>query len=279
MKTHKPGKSKRICAPIVIAVLATGIGPVGAAALADDTGRNGIDLEAMSEDIEVMARILTKAVGANYQRITGQPAGLPRITIGDKDEDADDVTTQFLDARGNVDLALSHYALALGGTAPDLNIRGFYVPDSGVVFAMDIAVRTALATESEDEDAADDMWKMTEKEVRKGESYVPRPTKESRGRTVLDPQAVELAAETLVKAVAKHGSNMDQLHPGEAITLAVRFRASTAVPFQPDRWFFTAFKAARRRVVIQVPVETIHDFAAGRIDPEDVVSSCRVTKY
>ncbi len=273
MKHHTLVVPQRMLAAVVVMACLAGPG----FAYSDDTGHNGVDYAAMSEDIDVMARILTKAVGAKYQQISGQPVGFPLIEVEGEDKDSNDMTLQL--RTGKVGAAYSQYALAAAISAPDLNIRGFYVPQSGVVFALDISVRTALVTESGDKTSPEDEWQRTEREVRKGETFVTPPSKESQRRAVVNPEAVELAAETLMKAVAKHGSNMEQLYPGETITLAVRFRASTAVPFEPERWFFTAFKAAPRRVVIQIPVEAIHDYAAGKIDPEGVVRRSQVTKY
>jgi hypothetical protein len=253
--------------------------------LADGPGGNGVDFAAMAEDLEIMGRILSKSIAANSQAIAGAALGTwvapfvhlaPRIEVEDGDKS---IQTVVLGEDGaELDSARALFS-AYSSWASDLNVRGFYVPDSGALFTLEVMTRTSVVTETQDEDAPADLWADVERQVRRGDAQLAGVSKKLRKKAVLDPHAVDLVVESLLTAVAKHGAHIEQLAPPETVTVAVRLKPSrTALFGAVDDWA-ASVTCAPLRVVIQVPVEAIQAHADGTADLDEVKERSRITKY
>lgn len=283
MTSHAHNFSPGVFFALAVTALMVGSSPADIAAQAIDPGGEGIDLAAMTEDVEIMGRILTKAVAVHYAGISGTTVQFPQPSPKKRAGSASGkalVTT----------LGLYNRVLADRVSTPDLNMRGFYVPGSGVFFVFDVRARTVLMAKTEKEEAKGDLWEKTEEEVRKGETYVFVDSDKSQQRTAIDPEAVDTTVDLLLAAVARHGRHIEQLVPGDSITLAVRIRPHRGVTWGPDSALFAepAYfvvsnvwigDVAPQQVIIQVPVAAIEDHPAGEIDLEALKEQTRITRY
>jgi hypothetical protein len=260
----------------MVAAMFVGTAGPGAAAGADAIDESGFDYAAMAEDIEVMGRILTKSLRARYEKISGTAHPFVSNTLGDTGDSSGK----------HVELALDSYRYAVAGldSTPDLNMRGFYVPGSGLLFALDISARTTMVEESPEKEPQADLWEETEQEVRSGKARVLPVSEEPQQKRIIDPGAVDMTVDKLLTALAQHGSKVDQLDSDDSITLAIRFRPSQSIVWGSSATLFALGSAATshaapQRVIIQVPLATIRDHAGGRKDLETFKQRARITKY
>jgi hypothetical protein len=264
--------------PLAIAALAASSGRLDTVARAIEPDKNRIDWPNMIEDIEIMGRILVKSLEPHYHKLTGSNKPFQRFGSAKDDESSDDTSVGL--AHGYA-YALGFYTQSLADVfgTPDLNVRGFYIPDTGVFYSLEVAVPTVLVAETEKTDVPVNLWKSTEDEVRRGGPVVPPDRKKTRHKATLDRGTVNITADSLLTAVIEHGANIDQLSRSDTITVAVRFQPAQTMLSAPMTDIFTTVSASPQRTIIQVPVSAIHDHAAGKKELERVKELTRTTHY
>lgn len=212
--------------------------------------------EATAEDVEVMRRLLVRSMGEALGTTSAPPAAGavwsysarwehdPRFL---EDADRDDLLA-FTRAAGRY----TNSAAAAGRVE---HSRGFHVPGSGVIYALDLVVPTRrVPTEAEGEQQeekengrSEDLWDATEREVR---GQAP-PQEDSEGaalraysravllseawnqgrkfRTELDPVTLDAVVDAVLATLASHGSRMEGLGDDETITVAIHVTAGGTV--------------------------------------------------
>jgi hypothetical protein len=247
----------------------------------DDAG--AVDLAAMAEDIQIMQRVIARTLQDHLEEegtaATSADPGVLLAKMADE-EDAERAS------------ALSLYAAA-GSTAQlwtrslDLDVMGYYVPGTGVVFTLKLPVPVKEVDVAE-EDSKPDLWKQIESQVRGTGSPTirlgrpPKPVK----HVTLDAGALDRAVDALVKTVGEYGARIEQLGGDESIILTARVRMQPSRP-SAEKLLATTYtvlyqwipQATADRVIIKVPVADARAFREGQVDLTAFKERCRIVKY
>jgi hypothetical protein len=254
-------------------------------ALAQTDGK-GIDLKAMREDVEVMRRLLSKAltkqtdtngaywlntrpVGGGHGSGGGGGTGGGTTAAGGLGGDSKDVY-QLYDSLALLDGTLRSQA------------QGFYVPQTGAVFSLVLSapVKEVAEKESRREKTAkaDDEWDRTRQEVRGGGSggTAALGKVELRGRKwALDSEAIESAIDAVLGVIAEHGRKIRELESSDAIVVALRFEPMQGAwqsegGSSPENLFSYVEQrsAPAQCVVVRVPVAVLDENKDRKIDRE-----------
>ncbi len=178
-------------------------------------------LEEVAEDVEILRRLLVQA-------LEPERSG----TLFDPDTGA--LSLMGLTASQSV---VTYYA----GSQRAGRSRGFRVPGNGVFYSFDLELPVALEQEAASREgstaAQDDDWERTRREVRGGTSEDTRAVYQiyfdaalragSQGRWGIDPKAREEAVDAVLRILAKHGSRLRGIAPGETIVVALFIEGSS----------------------------------------------------
>jgi hypothetical protein len=245
-------------------VLVPGLWPAGAQDNGSDDGSNGPDLGVLAEQIEIMRRVLVRALlekSVDYAT-NRYGSAVDFVARGKKLGAAyEDLSTTFNTARGLYSNALVH-------------ARGYYLPGQGVVYTVDLYIPVKQVSEPPAE--VKDAWEEARKEVERGKNAkVVNYLMQSRGRTrkILDPDAIEKGEDVLLGTLGKHASKMSKLPDGETITLAIYLKPGTS-PF-----ISTKARDWKQHVIIQAPKRELTAYGDRRCSLHDLKKRVRVTRY
>jgi hypothetical protein len=258
-----------------------------------------LDYAAMAEDIEIMQRIINDALRERFQPTVYAGDGrtaellLPDVIpefqlinrLGRKKTRIDkaDAATLYKLSRPSIDTGTWVTAWST-----DFDIRGFYIPGSGVVYTLEFPVRAGEFEAVEQRaDAKEDDWARAEREVRgggAGTTWKVRTAK-SRKRCTIDRDDLNATIRTLLEAVGKYGARIEHLGADEAIIIAAEVTGRSGIPaaaqvvFFPDVIPLIEIDMAKHRVIIEVPVGAIKDYDSGLIDLDTLEKRAKVTTY
>jgi hypothetical protein len=228
------------------------------------------EYEALTRDIEVMRRVLEKALRAH---LAPPPAA---------------------DAEGSAETGLAGESWTVGGTSPDaisfvwgpgtilrgLRSQGFFVPGTGAMFVLEVPVPMREIDAQGMEKPPANLWEETEKEIGRG-ALVRTSRKEAPVVRVLDSEAVDGVIDRLLATVSSYGGNIENLRPSERVILFVTFVGSgrTASGEDAAKLLSEIYGASGRRptedVVLQIPVESIRP----DVDPVTLRRECRIDRF
>lgn len=263
-----------------------------AAAWESPTGDAETDYTAVAEDIEIMQRILQKALQTHLAgRVTwfGAPKKDDTWTTVPGD-DRRDTATDDLSAAHLYALGAHHFPRA--AASRDFNMRGYYVPGTGVLYTLEFTAQTRQAAETEDEDreqVQDDLWKQIEGEVRGGRRPVTSPkgdffAEAKTQRYEIDPDDLNSTIEVLIKTVGQYAPRIECLGAEDFVILAAHVEPwnplDTALQFELGFAYHVTIRLSPAyRVIIKIPVAAIEDYERGKANLETLVNRCDITRY
>lgn len=273
------------CAATLLLLISTG----GWRAAAQD---DDFDFATMAEDIEVMQRVLGKALAEHYSagRPLANAAALnawKRLATGrppaEGKGDQDAASTMRL-----YGLA-TQYMTQTALHTPNLNIAGYYVPGVGVVFTLDLPVATKKVDVEPAETPKSDLWDQSEGELRGATSnetlwFAGQAKKRA---IALDDEALDKAVGVLIKTVGRYGSRIEQLSQGESIIIAARVSGRTTLASN-DRNLIATYNLVTgwagqgglsERLIVNVPVAALRSFAGGKLDRSELRERAEITRY
>ena len=255
----------------------------------DAEDRKGNELDAIAEDIEVMQRLLGKALSRHYgakadageETVLGSLPQFGRFSDARKSQGDEDHLLAWYHS-----LAASNFSIAR--QTKTFAVAGYYVPGSGAFFTLSLPASVTEADPSPEQDKVkDDLWSQTEGEVRGTNRHYAwihgaEPTK----TVVLDEGALNETVDVLLEAVAKYGSRIEGLSAGDSIVLAARVQPEGARAWA-NATLFAAYAApcgtvagpGSYRVIIQIPVSAVRDFSNDKIDLNTLRQRSEITRY
>ena len=268
--------------------LLAGVAP----ATAQDAGSGSVDFDALSEDIEIMRRVLDKALKNHTKKL---------IAKAGEDDDEQGVSPDevaVLDESGNTintALALSYYKLALGnarlpGYTIRTNIEGFLLPGTGVLYTLDVpAVLKEVDPPKDDRESKDDLWNSVKEDLQESKSNLwrSRGIKARKSMTV-DEEDLDQTIELLIDTILDYGSRIEQLSAGDSIILAGRLKyrqpaVSTSGITQGGYGVGTLWYGdtaqSRQRIIVKVPVSAVQAFKDGGISRKTCRERAEITRY
>ncbi len=270
---------------------------VTSGALGIDVGSKGDDNEGLggiAEDIEIMQRLLGKALSSHY----GGKAGLARNTAlgmayqaGQSLDRANLKITNdpVSDERVAALYAIGAYQNAgLAMRSGRFDVTGYYVAGVGAMFTFKLPVSFREAEASpEGEEAEDDPWTQTEGEVR-GTRHAGLRISGARLRKnmVLDESALNESIDVLLEAVGKFGLRIEGLSASDSIVLAARLEGAgvttwtNALVLNMARGnLAAALSPGAFRVTVRIPVSAIREFADDDGDLQSLRERSEITRY
>lgn len=194
---------------------------------------NDTDPAAIAEEIEIMRRVLVRSLLAS-----------------DLDNKSMDALTQFQRAAAKQ----SFYHTHSGATASN----GFYLPGVGVIYSMQVRVKTRNVVE-QPKDGEADAWEAAKRSLDGSSTGLIEAhlTRGARTRRVIDEASVDRAVDTLLRVLAKHAVRMEHLSDSESIVLALQLK--------PDR---RGRKSYKTRLVLRLQKRDLINASADRRAPE-----------
>ncbi len=265
--------------------LLAGVGP----AAAQDAGSGSVDFDALSEDIEIMRRVLEKALKNHTKKL---------IAKSGEDDDEQVVSPEevaVLDESGNTintALALSYYKLALGnarlpGYTIRTNIEGFLLPGTGVLYTLDVpAVLKEVDPPKDDRESKDDLWNSVKEDLQESKSNLwrSRGIKARKSMTV-DEEDLDQTIELLIDTILDYGSRIEQLSAGDSIILAGRLKyrqpvvSTSGLTVRPFRAWRGDTVQSGQRIIVKVPVSAVQAFKDGGISRKTGRERAEITRY
>jgi len=253
---------------VILLVLPLVLVPSASRAGAQDNGSgdgsSGPDLKGLSEQIEIMRRVLVRALlekSADYAT-NRYGSAVDFVARGKKLEaEYKNLATTFNWTRGLYSNALVH-------------ARGYYLPGQGALYTVDLCIPVKQVAEPREE--TKDAWEEARTEVQRGKNaeWVEYLTqKRGRTRQILDPDAIEKGESVLLGTLGKHASKMSKLPDGEVITLAIHLNPGTT-PFVTPKdhdW--------KMHIIIQAPKRELVAFGERRCSLHDLRKRVRYTRY
>jgi len=203
----------------------------------------------LRQDVEIMQRVLEKAA---------------RIQLQNASEGED----PFLSATGDAALgAVYAYRGLLTGVA--LRSDGFYLPGTGILFALSVPV-PMRETPGAKEMTPEDLWQAAEREVRSGRT-IPLPKDADAVVWTLEPAAADGTIRALLEAALLHGHRIRGLGPGEGILLHIRLvgrevRGASGQDSLDSLFTRMSSRPASEDVMVRIPVELLARAAAADRD-------------
>lgn len=250
----------------------------------------GTDLVAMSEDIEIMERILNKALARHFGRIEKRYAELAPENVAPTSDEPDDTWRATAFYR----LATTNYQKSFLRSA-NLKVEGFYVPGTGVFFTLDLPTKLEeVDPPVEQEKTDEDLWKETEGELHRGAAsalFSRQSNKKKQTRYILDQADLKRHSDVLLETIGKYGTRIEQLSTGDSIVLAVRIKAKA--PPRPKTDLTAAYNLALlqsswaggrpHRLVMRIPISAIRNYQrsqeAGRAGLSDLRKATEIVHY
>ncbi len=266
----------------VLAALLTG--PAAA-----QSGRNGeeIDVRAIAEDIEIMERIIGKALAKHFADAAKKA-----------DESEPENITAVLEDSSRVATAEAFYALTLASGArqarrSDFKVEGFYVPGVGAMFTLNLPTLLEEVDPPKEEDkSTGDLWTEAEDELRGKASASAwlvrsRSTQAHRRKYAVDQEDLDSHLDTLFRTIGKYGSRIEQLGAGDAIVLAIRVKGRTptgkgvnlATSYRHLLFTSTGSRTTSDRVVVRIPMSAVKTYESGRSGLRDIKQASDVAQY
>ncbi len=254
-------------------------------------GNGSTDLAAaayreMIEDIEVMRRILHKSLIQHLARKKDVAADTAKIKDGE-------TVAYTYDEKSDKNIPLvSHLflekAMYNSYKQGNLDLRGYYIPGSGVVYSLQVGVPAREEPAAEGKENPGDLWETTESEIRRGEASHSRKTKKTK-TFVIDEKAVDAVIDHLITTVAKHASNMEHLHSSDQITLLIDFKGRTSLNQVAritgetalqlySEWAADSSPGINQDVILQMQVSFLPSYKSTG-DIEVVKRAMRISRY
>jgi hypothetical protein len=259
-------------------LLATGI-LLSTAFLA--TGRaedgSGVDYDAMAEDIEIMRRVLRKALTEHHAPTDRDKAPEPEESLNKK-----------LTTPGAVeDSALLFYTMATkesAQTRPNYRLEGFYVPGTGALYTLNLPVAVSVA-DGEDALSEHDLWTQTRAELNHRDGVRLWSTQRSQIEWEIDSTRYRETLRVLIETIGRYAGRMEQLASDEAVVVVARLQYSPPADAHVGdhlllgSYFAASGQSTAQRVVVRVPVSAIRDFDADRLEVDELVRRCDIITY
>ncbi len=268
---------------------------VTSGALGFDVSGKGDETEGLggiAEDIEIMQRLLGKALSCHYGGKAGRAGdnALSRIpwaglALDRPDSQKDDEQVALLytiaaNQRANLTMRSGRF-----------DVTGYYVAGVGALFTFKLPVSLREAESSpEGEEAKDDLWAQTEGEVR----GTHRPGLRTSGvrlrkNMVLDESALNESIDVLLEAVGKFGLRIEGLSTNDSIVLAARLEGAGAIAWANELSLNIARgrylnalgigASGAYRVTVRIPVSAIREFEDGDSDLRTLRQRSEITRY
>ena len=219
---------------------------VTSGALGFDVSGKGDEKEGLggiAEDIEIMQRLLGKALSRHYGGKAGR-AGDNTLNLVPWARSALDPTgSKTKDEEVALLYALSANQRArLVSRSNRFNVTGYYVAGVGALFTFKLPVSLKEAESSpEREEAKDDLWAQTEGEVRGTHQPGLRiGGVRTRKNMVLDESALDESIDVLLEAVGKFGLRIEGLSTNDSIVLAARLEGAGVIAWTNELLLNTA---------------------------------------
>ena len=260
-------------------------GPAAAQPARD--GEEPTGFAAVAEDIEVMERIIGKALAKHFADAAKKA-----------DDSEPENMTAVLEDPSRVATAEAFYALTLasGGRQTrrsDFNVEGFYVPGVGAMFTLNLPTLLEEVDPPKEEDkSTGDLWTEAEDELRgktSGAAWgVQTPlTKARRRKYAVDQEDLDSHLDTLFRTIGKYGSRIEQLGAGDAIVLAIRVKGRTptgkgaglAGSYRQLLFTSTGSRTTSDRVVVRIPMSAVKTYESGRSGLSDIKQASDVAQY
>lgn len=248
--------------------------------------REATDVGSIAEDIEIMERIIAKALAKHF-------ADAAKAT---DESDPESITAVLESSR--VQTAEAFYALTLASGArqtrrSDFNVEGFYVPGVGAMFTLNLPTLLEEVDPPKEEDkSTGDLWTEAEDELRGKTSGAPwgvrTPFKKARRRKyAVDQEDLDSHLDTLFRTIGKYGSRIEQLGAGDAIVLAIRIKGRTptgkgvnlAGSYRQLLFTSTGSRTTSDRVVVRIPMSAVKTYESGRSGLRDIKQASDVAQY
>ena len=265
---------------------------VTSGALGFDVSGKGDEKEGLggiAEDIEIMQRLLGKALSRHYDGNAGRAGdnalGMVPLVARALDTSAQQIANELVKAR----YAIGAYENAgLVSRSNRFNVTGYYVAGVGAMFTFKLPVSLREAESSpEGEEAKDDLWAQTEGEVRG--TYQPGLRIGGirlRQNMVLDESALNDSIDVLLEAVGKFGLRIEGLSTNDSIVLAARLEGAGVIAWTNELVLnaargnlATGLSPGAYRVTVRIPVSAIREFADGDSDLRTLRQRSEITRY
>ncbi len=274
---------------MITGLIAALVLPIHAAVMQDSTpAERGDEFESVTEDIEIMKRVLAKALDEHFAALSGtdrkseQPdnAESPAESGSPVDRIADVLHRAY--RAGNRGLwANSYYTRAL-------NIEGYYAPGVGVIFTLNLPVGIKYADLPEAKpDPARDEWDEIEDVVRNPKSVsdlLVRANTRTK-RPIVDRDDLDRSIEVLLNTIGRYGSRIERLQEkAEPIIIAarvnpVRWQVASAELKVAHNYLFAGGPATAHRLVIRISADAMRLYKGGGLDGGKLRERAEVTFY
>jgi hypothetical protein len=267
-----------------------GAGPIALHVSAQDKGSNPLDSEGyrtVVEDMEIMRRIFEKTL-SSYLGMDSS-LNLDSSMAAESFESAlSHLEKGKVKKESDGDLLSRLYSVNQPYFFTRFKSRGFYVPNHGIVFSLEVPVPAREVTVDKSELSHNDLWLETEKELRQGHTLNALKKDKRMKSWVLDSDVVDGVIDLLIKTVARHGQNVAHLDDEDRITLLVDFKGKSPDPLAllsressfAFYYFMAASNASRlfEHVIIQFPVSSLSNFQKTS-DLADLKSLLEILRY
>jgi len=268
---------------------------VTSGALGFDVSGKGDETEGLggiAEDIEIMQRLLGKALSRHYGGNAGRPGDNALNLVpwarsaldptGSKTKD-DEVALLYA-------ITASQHARLLSRSTR-FNVTGYYIAGVGALFTFNLPISLREVESSpEGEESRNDPWTQTEGEVRGTHHAGPRLLGTwSRKKMTLDETALRESIDVLLEAVGKFGLRIEGLSTGDSIVLAARLEGAGVVTWTNELWLDKARgrylnalgigASGAYRVTVRIPVSAIREFEDGDSDLRTLRQRSEITRY
>ena len=250
-------------------------------------GEEPTGFDAVAEDIEVMERIIGKALAKHFADAAKKADESDPEKIADVLQDPSRVAT-----------AEAFYTLNLASglrqsRRSDFNVEGFYVPGVGAMFTLNLPTLLEEVDPPKEEDkSTGDLWTEAEDELRgkaSGAAWSTRTqfTKARRRKYAVDQEDLDRHLDTLFRTIGKYGSRIEQLGAGDAIVLAIRVKgrmptgkgSSLTTSYRQLLFTSTGSRTTGDRVVVRIPMSAVKTYESGRSGLSDIKQASDVAQY
>ncbi len=296
---------------ILLTTVAPGINQTHALAAQEVVRSNDEFYTSISEDMEIMERILNKSLQEHYAELRAAQVKAQQEANDDADDqtpDEDDTAAAgtapsnalggfYRTAGSNYDSLISYNNGYIASSA-NFNFDNYYIPSAGVVYTLDFSVAVKEEEQPEAEvkddepelDEEENLWRETESQVRNNPSNTAQilartynlEEREPDPTYVIDQAALDNTVDVIINAIGKYGAKIDDLSQGESIIIVAKVSGSLNsinVERNPIRWRYLHADTPRQRLVLSFPVAELKKVAAGQLDVEDLKNRIGISMY
>lgn len=271
---------------IIAAQLSAGTGPTAA----QDKSGGGVDLEAMAKDVRIMERVLDQALNQHLRKseeeLSEDRSAAAAVAEVEAEMALDPESTNAKRA-AELYAVLANSNARLARSSVRTNIDGYYIPGTGVIYTLDVPVYLKRKGPDAEEPATSDLWNQAENELHEkaAQSLWYRPSRVQREQIIVDEVGLNQTLNVLIDTIAEYGSRIEQLSASESIILAARVKGRApkvgggGAAAEVLRLQYMGAANSSRRVIVNVPVAVVREFAGGKVTREGCRERVEVTQY